>query len=150
MSGGGSHAACGRPGNDGGIRWFVSGPGRLGMAGAGRPVAGGGGGARDPAAATGWIGIPRRGPPGDGGDNLYGRGSRHRIRHIYFSQLDMCSLCTLDLALCAKSVNWINLEMCSRQYTELEEVRWRMEDTVYTGRSHFNVTWKYTPLTIMW
>jgi len=97
MSGGGRPAACGRPGNDGGIRWFVSGPGRLGMAGAGRPVAGGGGGARDPAAATGWIGIPRRGPPGEGGDNLQGRGSRHRIKHIYFSQLDRCSLCTLPL-----------------------------------------------------
>jgi hypothetical protein len=40
------------------------------MAGAGRPVAGGGGGALDPGAATGCMGIARRGPPGEGGDNL--------------------------------------------------------------------------------
>ena len=107
------------------------------MAGAGRPVAGGGGGARDPAAATGWIGIPRRGPPGEGGDNLQGRGSRHRIRHIYFSQVDRCSPCTLALALCAKNVNRIHLDKCSRKYTELVEVRWRMEDTAYTDKSLF-------------
>lgn len=71
MSGGGRPADCGRPGKEGGIRWLISGPGRLGMAGAGRPVAGGGGGTREPGAATGCMGIVRRGPPGEGGDNLY-------------------------------------------------------------------------------
>lgn len=52
------------------------------MAGAGRPVAGGGGGARDPGAVTGCIGIPRRGPPGEGGDNLQGRGSNYREAYL--------------------------------------------------------------------
>ena len=69
MRGGGRPAPPGRPGNEGGMRWPASGPGRLGMAGAGRPVAGGIGGTLAPAGAIGW-GIPRRGPPGDGGDNL--------------------------------------------------------------------------------
>lgn len=78
MSGGGRPCPPGRPGGMG------PGPGRPGMAGAGRPVAGTGGGARLPPI---WppipppmpppipipapvMGAPRRGPPGDGGDNL--------------------------------------------------------------------------------
>lgn len=55
----------------GGILWPISEPGREGMAGAGRPVAGGNGGALEPPLAGGpCIGTPRRGPPGEGGDNL--------------------------------------------------------------------------------
>lgn len=44
-------------------------PGRLGMAGAGRPPAGTGGGARELERGGGCV-TPRLGPPGDGGDNL--------------------------------------------------------------------------------
>jgi hypothetical protein len=97
MSGGGRPADCGRPGNEGGIRWPISGPGRLGMAGAGRPVAGGGGGARDPAAVTGCIGIPRRGPPGEGGDNLQGRGTNYREAQLLLIVWQMYSLQSVQL-----------------------------------------------------
>ena len=45
------------------------GPGRLGIAGAGRPPDGTGGGARELAGCCGCV-TPRLGPPGDGGDNL--------------------------------------------------------------------------------
>lgn len=46
------------------------GPGLFGIAGAGLPPAGTGGGARELAGGTiGWV-TPRLGPPGDGGDNL--------------------------------------------------------------------------------
>ena len=47
----------------------LPGPGRLGIAGAGRPPAGTGGGARELAGGAGCA-TPRLGPPGDGGDNL--------------------------------------------------------------------------------
>lgn len=82
MSGGGRPCPPGRPGGIGG----PPGPGRPGMAGAGRPVAGGAGGARLPPI---WppipppmpipapvAGAPRRGPPGDGGDSLINRNRR--------------------------------------------------------------------------
>lgn len=77
MSGGGSPWPPGRPGGMGGP-W--PGPGRFGIAGAGRPVAGGGGGARLPPICPAMpippmlapvIGTPLLGPPGDGGDNLH-------------------------------------------------------------------------------
>lgn len=45
------------------------GPGLLGMAGAGRPPTGTGGGARELERGGGCV-TPRLGPPGDGGDNL--------------------------------------------------------------------------------
>jgi hypothetical protein len=37
----------------------------------------------------------------------------------------------LALAMCDKNVNWIHMEMCPRKYMDLQEVGWRMEDTVY-------------------
>lgn len=45
------------------------GPGLLGIAGAGRPPKGTGGGARELERGGGCV-TPRLGPPGDGGDNL--------------------------------------------------------------------------------
>lgn len=74
MRGGGRPAPAGLPGGIGG----PPGPGRLGMAGAGRPLAGGTGGARDappippiPPIGAGFMGCtPLLEPPGEGGDNL--------------------------------------------------------------------------------
>lgn len=70
MSGAGSPCPAGLPGGIGG----APPPGRLGIAGAGRPVAGGGGGAllpppKEPVGPTAPIpGAGRLGPPGLGGD----------------------------------------------------------------------------------
>lgn len=71
INGGGSPWPPGLPGGAGGCR-PCSGPGLLGIAGAGLPDAGGGGGALEAAfAGVGLEGTPLRpAPPGLGGDNL--------------------------------------------------------------------------------
>lgn len=59
----------GRPGFPPRLVGAPPGPGRLGIAGAGLPPAGTGGGARELDGGGGCV-TPLLGPPGDGGDNL--------------------------------------------------------------------------------
>ena len=97
MSGGGNPPPCGLPGSEGGA---PPGPGRFGIAGAGRFAEGTGGGTLEVLDAPielidpidpiepmddpmeppdPWDGNPRLGPPGDGGESL--RVAKHQTRN---------------------------------------------------------------------